>query len=113
MCGRFTQNYTWEEVRAAMGLLGVPRNLRPRYNIAPTTTVDVVRLGENGRERVPMRWGLIPCWWKKTAKEVPSTFNARAETPVAKHESVVRVKRLLAQIDLREAGFSAERTTSA
>jgi putative SOS response-associated peptidase YedK len=27
-----------------------------------------------------MRWGLIPGWWKKTAKEVPSTFNARAET---------------------------------
>jgi len=27
-----------------------------------------------------MRWGLIPSWWKKTAKEVPSTFNARAET---------------------------------
>ena len=27
-----------------------------------------------------MRWGLIPGWWKKTVKEVPSTFNARAET---------------------------------
>ena len=26
-----------------------------------------------------MRWGLIPGWWKKTAKEVPSTFNARAD----------------------------------
>ena len=29
---------------------------------------------------VPMRWGLIPSWWKKAAKDVPSTFNARAET---------------------------------
>ena len=27
-----------------------------------------------------MRWGLIPGWRKKSAKEVPSTFNARAET---------------------------------
>ena len=27
-----------------------------------------------------MRWGLIPGWWKKTAKEVPATFNARAES---------------------------------
>ena len=27
-----------------------------------------------------MRWGLVPSWWKKTAKETPSTFNARAET---------------------------------
>jgi len=24
-----------------------------------------------------MRRGLIPSWWKKTAKEVPSTFNTR------------------------------------
>jgi putative SOS response-associated peptidase YedK len=30
--------------------------------------------------RLPMRWGLIPSWWKKTAKDVPSTFNARAES---------------------------------
>jgi hypothetical protein len=35
MGGRFTQNYTWEEVS------GTPRNLRPRYYIAPTTKVDV------------------------------------------------------------------------
>ena len=27
-----------------------------------------------------MRWGLIPSWWTKTRKELPSTFNARAET---------------------------------
>jgi putative SOS response-associated peptidase YedK len=31
-----------------------------------------------------MRWGVIPGWWKKTAKEVPSTFNARAETVAKK-----------------------------
>jgi len=60
------------------------RNLRPRYNIAPTTAVDVVRLADTGSELVPMRWGLIPGWWKKTAKEVPSTFNARAETVAVK-----------------------------
>ena len=41
-------------------------------------------LYENGecdatRELVAMRWGLVPSWWKKKAKETPSTFNARAE----------------------------------
>jgi hypothetical protein len=36
-----------------------------------------------------MRWGLIPGWWKKTAKEVPSTFNARAET-IAESRCFVR-----------------------
>jgi putative SOS response-associated peptidase YedK len=80
MCGRFTQNYTWEEVHEFLSVFGEPRNLQPRYNIAPTTTVDVIRRGEHGRELAPMRWWLIPGWWKKSMREVPSTFNARAET---------------------------------
>jgi len=59
---------------------GTPKNLRPRYNIAPTTPVDVVRLDAEGRrELVSMRWGLVPYFWKRTLKEVPATFNARAE----------------------------------
>jgi putative SOS response-associated peptidase YedK len=32
------------------------------------------------RELVSMRWGLIPWWWKKTLKEMPASFNARAES---------------------------------
>jgi putative SOS response-associated peptidase YedK len=31
-----------------------------------------------------MRWGLIPGWWKKAAKEMPATFNARAESVAEK-----------------------------
>ena len=27
-----------------------------------------------------MRWGLIPYWWKKPLKQLPATFNARAES---------------------------------
>ena len=84
MCGRFTQSYTWRELVELYRLTQPARNLRPRYNIAPTTAIDVVRLAETGPELVPMRWGLIPGWWKKTAKEVPSTFNARAETVAQK-----------------------------
>jgi putative SOS response-associated peptidase YedK len=81
MCGRFTQNYTWEEVYAFLKVFGTPRNLRPHYNIAPTTNVDVIRLDREGRrELVSMRWGLVPYFWKKSLKEVPATFNARAET---------------------------------
>jgi putative SOS response-associated peptidase YedK len=80
MCGRFTQSYTWRELVELYRLTQPARNLRPRYNIAPTTAIDVVRLMDTGPELVQMRWGLIPGWWKKTAKEVPSTFNARAET---------------------------------
>jgi putative SOS response-associated peptidase YedK len=60
------------------------RNLRPCYNIAPTTSIDVLRLADSIPELLSMRWGLIPSWWKQTAKEVPSTFNAQAETVVEK-----------------------------
>jgi putative SOS response-associated peptidase YedK len=84
MCGRFTQHYTWDEVHAFLSVFGTPKNLQPRYNIAPTTIVDVIRLGPQGRELVPMRWGLIPGWWKKTAKNMPATFNARAESVAEK-----------------------------
>jgi putative SOS response-associated peptidase YedK len=92
MCGRFTQHYTWEQVHAFLnvfGDLGMPRNLRPRYNIAPTTFIDVVTTRVRNREivdreMVPMRWGLIPGWWKGTRKDVPATFNARAETVAEK-----------------------------
>jgi putative SOS response-associated peptidase YedK len=39
---------------------------------------------EGKRDLASMRWGLIPSWWKKSAKEIPATFNARAETVTEK-----------------------------
>jgi len=36
-------------------------------------------LAGGATELVPMRWGLVPSWWKKPLKQVPATFNARAE----------------------------------
>ena len=83
MCGRFTNRLTWREI-VALYRLTVPgspeRNLPARYNICPTDAIDAVIERDAIRELVPMRWGLVPSWWKKTAKETPSTFNARAET---------------------------------
>jgi putative SOS response-associated peptidase YedK len=84
MCGRFTQEFTWAEVRDFYNLLQPARNLQPRYNISPTTSVEAIVQHGGGRELVPMRWGLVPGWWKKSLKEVPSTFNARAETVAEK-----------------------------
>jgi len=95
MCGRFTQQYTWREIVALYQLTQPALNLQPRYNIAPTTTIDaVIPNSRNHLELVRMRWGLIPSWWKQTAKEAPSTFNARAETiaiKCTKHNSPLRV----------------------
>jgi putative SOS response-associated peptidase YedK len=83
MCGRFTNRLTWREI-VALYRLSVPlepeRNLPAHYNICPTDMIDVVVERGGKRDLVPMRWGLIPNWWKKSAKEIPATFNARAET---------------------------------
>ena len=85
MCGRFTQHYTWQEIHTFLSVFGPARNLQPHYNIAPTDPVDVIRLDKDGkRELLPMRWGLIPAWWKKSTREVPATFNARAESVMDK-----------------------------
>ena len=66
MCGRFTQRLSWEELHRLADLIGQPRNLAPRYNIAPTTQIEVHRPAETGgNELVQMRWGLVPGWWKK------------------------------------------------
>jgi putative SOS response-associated peptidase YedK len=80
MCGRFTQHLSWADIRRLADLVGAPRNLPPRYNIAPTTRIEAIRIGEGGAELVSMRWGLVPSWWKKPLSELPATFNARAET---------------------------------
>jgi len=83
MCGRFTNRLTWREI-VTLYRLSVPaqpeRNLPGRYNICPTDTIDTVVERDGKRDLVPMRWGLVPWWWKKKIKEMPATFNARAET---------------------------------
>jgi putative SOS response-associated peptidase YedK len=84
MCGRFTQKYTWRELIELYRLTQPARNLEPRYNVAPTSTIDAVRVRDGARELVPMRWGLVPSWWKKSLKDVPATFNARGETVAEK-----------------------------
>jgi putative SOS response-associated peptidase YedK len=55
-----------QQIHTFLSVFGPARNLQPHYNIAPTDTVDV-----------PMRWGLITGWWKKSVKEVPAA-SARA-----------------------------------
>jgi putative SOS response-associated peptidase YedK len=84
MCGRFTQRFTWQELADLYRLNQTPQNIRPAYNICPTDPVGVLVPGANGLSYMPMRWGLIPRWWKKSLKELPATFNARLETVAEK-----------------------------
>lgn len=79
MCGRYTLIANAEAIRL---LFGVPafdeRLVVPRYNIAPTQPIVVVRPTPKGRELVPMRWGLIPTW-AKDPKALPLMIMARAD----------------------------------
>src|SRR5947199_2985022 len=81
MCGRFTQSYTWEELVDLYQLTQPPQKSTPQlhYNVCPTDPVSVIIPGTSGLFLMPMRWGLIPRWWKKSLKELPATFNARVE----------------------------------
>ena len=83
MCGRFSQLHTWEEVRAWFDLIGPALNLPPRYNIAPTQDVTVIRAGDERRYASQMRWGLVP-FWAKDLSIGAKMINARAETVAEK-----------------------------
>lgn len=80
MCGRFTNRYSWRELHDLYRLTDARPNFPPRYNIAPTQSVPVIRRRDDGQlELVMLRWGLIPAW-AKDEKIGYSTINARAES---------------------------------
>lgn len=53
-------------------------NFPPRFNIAPTQPVPIVRVIAGKRHFQLVRWGLVPSWMKEMPKSV--LINARAET---------------------------------
>jgi len=56
----------------------------PRYNIAPTQPVAIVRLDARSERRLELvRWGLIPSWVKDPAV-FTTLINARSETAAEK-----------------------------
>lgn len=80
MCGRFSITDPDEALRALFGYNGPPMDFPPRFNVAPTQSVPVVRLNHEGKRAIaPMRWGLIP-FWAKDMKIGAKMINARAET---------------------------------
>ncbi len=77
MCGRFALKNP-QAIKAAFGLEEMP-DLPPRYNIAPSQDIAIVRFSPAGRHLSLAHWGLIPSWSKESDKSY-STINARAET---------------------------------
>ncbi|MGI9378887.1 MAG: SOS response-associated peptidase family protein, partial [Methyloligellaceae bacterium] len=87
MCGRFVIDATWEELREWYNLINTtPLKLRPSYNVTPTQNILICANtdGPGTLTASTARWGLIPNWWKKPLKDLPSTINARGETVAEK-----------------------------
>ncbi len=79
MCGRFIQCTSGEALAERFHPPIIP-DLTPRYNVAPSQSVGVIRVTHAGhREFVALRWGLVPAW-SPEPRTAYSTFNARAET---------------------------------
>lgn len=79
MCGRYFLTTPGSVLAERFALETVPE-LTPRWNIAPTQSVPIVRAGAGGgRELAVTRWGLVP-FWAKEAAIGNRLINARAET---------------------------------
>jgi len=84
MCGRFSLATSAQQVAEHFGLAEVPE-LSPRYNIAPTSSVAVVRGPGGGAAPILefRHWGLIPSWAKDPGIGA-RMINARVETAAEK-----------------------------
>ncbi len=84
MCGRYSLTTPADTLAKHFQLTKSP-SLSPRFNIAPSQPIAVVRISapRHERECVQVRWGLIPAWAKDPGIG-NKMINARAETVAEK-----------------------------
>ena len=77
MCGRYTLKTPVERLSEKFQFPKIIP-LKPRYNIAPSQSVAVVRLlpDDTDRKLAMLRWSLLPAWVKDPAK-VQQPINAK------------------------------------
>jgi putative SOS response-associated peptidase YedK len=78
MCGRYAITSAPEAIRRLFGYVEQP-NFPPRYNVAPTQPIPIVRLVDGKRRFALVRWGLVPSW-VKDPKAFALLINARGES---------------------------------
>ena len=85
LCGRYRLSRRKQLVEEHFDSVSGEEDWVPRYNIAPTQSVPVIRQNpkEPIRELSLMRWGLIPSWAKDPSAAV-RMINARSETAAIK-----------------------------
>ncbi len=100
MCGRYLITTPVEGLRAVFGFRNPAPNLPPRYNVAPTQRVPVIRPAAGGRSIDLLRWGLVPSWAKDLSVG-SRMINARGETVAEKpaYRAAFRARRCLVPAD--------------
>jgi putative SOS response-associated peptidase YedK len=85
MCGRYRLSRRKQIIEQYFDSTPWEEDWYPRYNIAPTQLIPVVRLNpkEPSRALSLMRWGLVP-HWAKDPSIATSTINAKSETAATK-----------------------------
>ena len=81
MCGRYKLSRRKQLVEEYFDSVSGEEEWTPRYNIAPTQPIPVIRQDptEPIRKLSMMRWGLIPSW-SKDPSGAARMINARSET---------------------------------
>src|SRR5215831_8269673 len=99
MCGRYVIKTPPGLMRDTFGYAEQP-NFPPRYNVAPTQPIPLVRLDNGGRSFALVRWGLIPAW-VKDPRDFSLLINARAESVLDKpaFRNAMRRRRCLVPAD--------------
>jgi putative SOS response-associated peptidase YedK len=85
MCGRYRLSRRKEIIEEYFGSAPWDDDWSPRYNIAPTQPVPVIRQHpkEPVRQLSLMKWGLIP-HWARDPSIAARTINAKSETAATK-----------------------------
>ncbi|MEB3197588.1 MAG: SOS response-associated peptidase [Candidatus Sericytochromatia bacterium] len=81
MCGRFT--LTPGAIPLLTDWVEGGAEVIPRWNIAPTQMVPIVREQGGARQLALARWGLVPPWARE-GDRLPPLINARADTVAEK-----------------------------
>jgi len=102
MCGRYKLSRRKQLVEEYFDVSSDSDDWNPRFNIAPTQPVPVVRQHpkEPRRDLSLMRWGLIPSWAKDTSGAA-RMINARSETAGTKpaFRDALKLRRCLVPAD--------------
>jgi putative SOS response-associated peptidase YedK len=85
MCGRYRLSRRKQIIEEQFDTADWQDDWSPRYNIAPTQPVPVIRQHpkEPIRQISTMRWGLVP-YWAKDPSITTGTINAKSETAATK-----------------------------